>query len=248
MKEPKNKYKILVFDLDDTLIDNLENIKYAYHCMMEEMNIVSSNKEFNDWYVFDKKFWKDWDDNKIVVPDEYLEPTSKMVEWVQAQRPLLYLRQYYGSEISLEQAIKLNYLYMEKCKEVVIPIEGASETLKYLFSKGYTIVVATNGAKNAVETKLEKIGCLHYVNNILTATDIGYRKPNPNFFKGIIDLMKDDELSHYLMIGNSLREDVMAAQDYGIDACWYDRGEETLDDHIKPKMLIKELRSLKEKL
>ena len=25
-----NKYKIVIFDLDDTLIDNLENVKYAY--------------------------------------------------------------------------------------------------------------------------------------------------------------------------------------------------------------------------
>ena len=38
-----NKYKILIFDLDDTLIDNLENVKYAFKIM-----IKSKNEEYNE--------------------------------------------------------------------------------------------------------------------------------------------------------------------------------------------------------
>lgn len=33
-----NKYKILIFDLDDTLIDNLENVRYAFKMMIKSKN------------------------------------------------------------------------------------------------------------------------------------------------------------------------------------------------------------------
>ena len=41
-----NKYKILVFNLDDTLIDNFENIKYAF-------KIMAKNEQYKE-----KKFSK----------------------------------------------------------------------------------------------------------------------------------------------------------------------------------------------
>lgn len=32
-----SQYKILIFDLDDTLIDNLESVRYAYKKMIESV-------------------------------------------------------------------------------------------------------------------------------------------------------------------------------------------------------------------
>ena len=60
-----NKYKIVIFDLDDTLIDNLENVKYAYTKMIETIGKKYSEDEFKKWYEIDKKFWKDWQDGLI---------------------------------------------------------------------------------------------------------------------------------------------------------------------------------------
>ena len=33
------KYKTLLFDLDDTLIDNAESIKYSFFCITKYLNI-----------------------------------------------------------------------------------------------------------------------------------------------------------------------------------------------------------------
>lgn len=241
------KYKVLFFDLDDTLIDNLENVKYAYYEIMRESGYGDLNHSFDDWYLFDKKFWKEYDDGKIIVPEEYKEPLPKMVEWVQSQRPLRYFHEFLNIDMGLEEAIHFNQRYMELLKEMVIPVEGAYETLEYLFEKGYYIVVATNGAKNAVEAKLDKINCLSFVSTVVTATDIGYRKPDAKFFQGMIELVGNVDYSDCLMIGNSFREDVVGAESCGIDACWYDRGEEEIGS-MRPKMIIKKLKDLKEKL
>ncbi len=51
-----NKYKILIFDLDDTLIDNLENVRYAYTKMIESFGKNYFEDGFKKWYEVDKKF------------------------------------------------------------------------------------------------------------------------------------------------------------------------------------------------
>ena len=47
-----NKYKILIFDLDDTLIDNLENVRYAFTKMIETQNEKYNDDNFKRWYKF----------------------------------------------------------------------------------------------------------------------------------------------------------------------------------------------------
>ncbi len=64
-----DKYKVLIFDLDDTLIDNLENVRYAYTKMIESVGEKYSEEGFKKWYQIDKKFWKDWQDGLIELPE-----------------------------------------------------------------------------------------------------------------------------------------------------------------------------------
>ncbi len=55
---------------------------------------------------------------------------------------------YFNNKISIKEAIAINYIYMDAITEIVIPIEGAFETLKYLSSiPKYYVIVATNGPK-----------------------------------------------------------------------------------------------------
>ena len=65
-----NKYKILIFDLDDTLIDNLENVRHAFTKMIETQDEYYNDNNFKRWYKLDKQFWKDWQDGLIELPEE----------------------------------------------------------------------------------------------------------------------------------------------------------------------------------
>lgn len=51
-----NKYKILIFDLDDTLIDNSENVRHAYTKMIEFVGEKYSEDGFRKWQAVDKNF------------------------------------------------------------------------------------------------------------------------------------------------------------------------------------------------
>lgn len=74
------KYKIIIFDLDDTLIDNMENVRYAFKKMIEECNEEYSDRDFYRWYEIDKKFWKDWQDGIIKLPEQLTIETGKKSE------------------------------------------------------------------------------------------------------------------------------------------------------------------------
>ena len=180
-----NKYKILIFDLDDTLIDNLENVRYAFTKMIGTQNEDYNDNDFKRWYKLDKQFWKNWQDGLIELPEKLKNETGKksdeFLNWLRAQRVLLY----YNNKISLKEAINLNNIYMNALTENVVAIDGAYETLKYLFNKGYYIIIATNGPKIATKDKLVKIKCIDFVNEILSADMFGYMKPNKEFFEGI---------------------------------------------------------------
>jgi FMN phosphatase YigB (HAD superfamily) len=108
-------------------------------------------------------------------------------------------------------------------------------------------LVATNGPSIATKEKLEKIDCLPFVKEVLSADMFGYMKPKIEFFEGIQETYQLPKES-YLIIGDSLKSDVGFGMNCGIDSCWFDRGNETLTEPYQPTMIIKELVELEERL
>lgn len=239
-----NKYKILIFDLDDTLIDNFENTKHAFKKIIEFKKQNYSDDKFIKWYNIDKKFWKDWQNELIELPDNLKHETGKkseyFLDWVRAQRFLIY----FNNSINLEEAINLNNIYMNCLSEVIIPIEGSYEILNYL-SKKYYIIIATNGPKIATKNKLEKIKCLNFVNEILSADMFGYMKPRKEFFNAIQKELNNYNNNDYLIIGDSLKSDIKFAMNCNFDSCWFNKNYSNLNEDYKPTIIINELLDLK---
>ena len=251
MKRPKGSfcynlnmhYKILIFDLDDTLIDNRENTRAAFRRMLMAYQQDYSDKEFERWYEIDRKFWVDWQDGLIPLPKHLQQETGKksteFLDWVRSQRVL----NYFNNSVTPKRAIELNNIYMQALNEVVVAIKGASSTLEYLAHK-YKILVATNGPNIATKKKLEEIGCLEYTTEVLSADMFGYMKPKIEFFKAIENRYKDFNRKDYLIIGDSLKSDVGFGMNAGIDSCWFNWKNEEPDIKYNPTMTIKTLRDL----
>lgn len=240
-----NKYKILIFDLDDTLIDNHENVRYAYKSMLEAIGEEYTEEGFKKWYEIDKKFWQNWQDGLIDIPEHLKKETGKkskeFLDWLRSQRVLIY----FDNNISLNRAIELNNIFMNSLTEVVIPIEGAYDILKYLKEK-YYIIVATNGPNLATREKLSKIRCLDFVNEVLSADMFGYMKPKKEFFEAIQNLLKNNNNDDYLIIGDSLKSDVGFAMNCQFASCWFNKNKKPLPEQYKPTLVIEDLRELLE--
>lgn len=234
------KYSIVIFDLDDTLSNERKNIMYAFECMKKYRNESFSEEEFLKFNKIDKKFWKDRSEGKIYEPDNFGSLEEKIL-WIRAQRFLIY----YDNKISLEEAKKLNNIYLESLKEVVEGMEGAKEVVEYLYNKNYKLVVATNGPLLAVKSKLNKIGIDEYISTIFSSEECGSMKPRKEFFDNLLVKIGSNKKDEMIIIGDELLKDVKGGIINNIDTCWFNfREEENLEEYI-PTYEIKKLIEIK---
>lgn len=243
-----DRYKILIFDLDDTLIDNMANTKAAFEIMLNANDEKFSDDKFSHWYNLDKKFWTDWQDGLIEIPEHLKHEVGKksddFLDWVRSQRVLMYS----NHTLSAKRAVELNNVYMHALNDVVVVIDGARDVLRYL-SNNYKIVVATNGPGIATSQKLEKIKCRQFIDDVLSADMFGYMKPKVEFFEAIEKRYQDYNKSDYLIIGDSVKSDVGFGVNAGIDSCWFNRLKETSPiESVKPTYIITELKELEKLL
>ena len=237
------KYEVILFDLDDTLIDNFENVRYAFKVMTEKVKVPYTDENFKKWYDFDKQYWIDRNNGKITVPEEYVYPREKMIMYVRSLRYYLF----FNGKITLEEAFKINDLYINSLNEKIIPIDGAYELLKYLHNN-YKIVIATNGPSQAVYSKLNNINCLEFIDYIFSAdmTKQTVSKPKKEFFEELMDYINYYDKDKILIVGDSLHSEIEGAVNSNIDSCWFNRDNEILPSEYNPTIIINNLKELKE--
>lgn len=237
-------YKTLLFDLDDTLIDNRESVRCGFKVISQAEGEPYTDENFELFFQIDEKFWKNHQDGKTVIPEKFkasnFSENKEYVNWLRAQRFL----QYFKGKITLERAVELNDLFIDSIADCVVEIAGAKELLCEL-SKRYEIIVITNGPSAAAKTKLEKIASLEYVAGIYCSDQFGFVKPDVRFFQGIMKLRekekKNTNLSDFLMIGDSLKSDVGFAQNCGIHSCWFRKVGESVSGDYKPTYTVTSL-------
>lgn len=211
-------YKVVIFDLDDTLIDNTQNINNAFRAVLKYRNEEYTEEKFEKFFILDREFWSKRAKGELKDPIKF-ENAEKRREWVRAKRFLIY----FNDEISYEEAVKINDLYIEALKEKVVPIDGSLDIVKYLHKKGYKIVVATNGPIAAVKPKLFKTGIYEYIDTVFTAEEAGHMKPNKIFFEGLFNKINNKNTKEMIIIGDELEKDIKGGIENNIDTCWFNR-------------------------
>lgn len=233
------KYQKIIFDLDDTLSNDDENRKYAFYQLLKSQGEIPTQDNLKRFMEIDKKFWRDRGRGKIKEP--YLfKNNEERVKWNRAQRFLTY----FENEISFEEAVKLNEQYMNALGEKVVPMEGAYETVKYLYEKGYQIFIATNGPKIAVSSKLEKIGIASFIKEVVIAEEVGDVKPKEKFYEGLIKKCNIQNKEEILFIGDEEEKDVKFGNRYHFDTCWFNPNKMKREEWI-PTYEIEKLEELK---
>lgn len=232
------KYQVVIFDLDDTLIDNLENVKYAFKMLCDKLGTAYSEDLFQKWYLFDKDFWVQYSKNRLDIPIS--KEDSNFVSYVQSMRYQMFFH------IAIEEALKLNPLFLNALKENVIPVKNACKVLNYL-NDDYVLVVATNGPREAARDKLAKINCFDFIKYIFNAdmTKNCVTKPSKEFFQELFDYIDFHDKEHILIVGDSLYSDILGGINAGIDTCWFNKNEEELSVDYEPTYVINDLLELK---
>ena len=116
-----------------------------------------------------------------------------------------------------------------------ILLNDSIEILKYLKNKNYIIGIISNSPPTK-QNQLKDLEIDSYVDSALFSFECGYRKPSKEIYD--IFLKRFGILpTETLMIGDSLKNDVVGAQSAGLDAILLDR-DNTIDYHPKIKNLL----------
>ena len=154
----------------------------------------------------------------------------EMYKLVQQKIPILYFYQF-----TPQQFLKV----LERVKFLTNDFNQDSLTLiKYLYSKGLKNIVKSDWWRNVQEDMLKAYGIMDYIEE-LHCCDSSYLKCNPLSAQGIIKKGREEQ---YVILGDSLSNDIAFAQHTGIKSIWFNhKGEKVNDTLYKPTFEVSSL-------
>lgn len=198
------KYKFLLFDLDNTLLDFDLAEDIALTTLLKEQN-VENIEEYKKYYSpMNKNLWHKLDLKEIT--REYL---------VNNRFKMLF--ENFGVDVD---GVSLAKRYEQLLGEQGVEIKGASELLYELKKAGYEIYAATNGLTTIQNSRLANSEIKTYFDKIFISEEVGYQKPDIKFFEHIESNISNFDREQSLMIGDNLFADIGGSNNFGIDSVW----------------------------
>ncbi|WOO36778.1 YjjG family noncanonical pyrimidine nucleotidase [Anaerocolumna sp. AGMB13020] len=220
-------YKILLFDLDDTLLDFAANEQYALKHLFEESGITFTKEVFDTYSRVNKDLWAAYEKGEIPLEEVLNTRFSKA---------LLSLGKEADGRLWEQN-------YRERLGNGHEMLEGAAELIKRL-SGSFRMFIVTNGVTETQIKRLKQSGLYSYFEDIFTSQAIGYQKPAAEFFDYVKSHVKDFDAESTLIIGDSLSSDIKGGNLAGIDTCWLNRNSAAPSADIISTYSIKNLYEL----
>ena len=208
--------KAVLIDVDNTLLDFDEYVKYAMKRGMEEFNIGKyEDWMYDDFCAVNSVCWRAYEDGEITYEDILKTRWNNVFEKIGVK----------GDGVAFEKFFKATLF------NNAILIDGAIESLEYL-SKKYIVCTATNGPHLQQENRLKISGISNYTLLNCISEEMGVKKPEKEFFETALSRINEKQrekgeaeisFEQTIMIGDSLSSDMKGAQNCGIKTCFFDK-------------------------
>lgn len=221
------KYKWLLFDADDTLLDFKAGEAAALKSALEGMGLPTEREIIDTYSRINENLWK------MLERGEMTKPRLKNLRFEQ-------LCEHFSFAVD---PIALSDSYFENLKKQSMLLPGAYDVCKALAEK-YEMYIITNGT---LEIQLARFGgCAikDFFKKAYISDEIGYAKPSRGFFDAVAADIPDFDKSRALVIGDSLTSDIKGGVEYGIDTCWYDPQGKDAPEGMNITYTVKDIRDI----
>lgn len=203
------KYKNLLFDADQTLIDFEKDMPLAFQYMYEQSGLAKQKPYsaeilclYNDC---NESWWRRFEQKLCTKAELY---RNRFVDFFEAAGL---------TPVSIDF---LQDLYVSGIAKTGTPLPGALDMLRAL-SERYDLYITTNGNPISQPGRLKNSGVTAFMKGCFISDEIGAAKPDKKYFDYVLARIPGASTENCLVIGDSLSADIKGAQNAGLDSLWY---------------------------
>lgn len=221
------KYKTLLFDVDDTLLDFAAAERASLSMLLESQGVLYDAENHKIYSQINKRLWKSFEEG-LISSDELFNTRFTL------------LFKELGKSVD---GPELEKHYRRGLGEGHYLMSGALEVITEL-KDHFALYIVTNGISQTQDRRLKLSGLFPAFKAVFVSEDTGFQKPMKGFFDFVFERIPNCELSETLIIGDSLTADIKGGILAGIDTCWVNPNGIKNTTEWKPTYEVKSLDEL----
>lgn len=210
--------KLILWDVDGTLLDFIAAEKVGIRKCFEHFSLgVCTDEMLETYSAINVRYWEALEKGEMTKPEILVGRFTEFFETV-------------GIDPAL--AAPFNSEYQQRLGDTAVFFPGAFETVKALYGKIPQCVVS-NGTKEVQHRKLTSSGLKPLMEHLFISDEIGYEKPNKEFFAPVFAAYPDIKPDEMLIVGDSLTSDMKGGEVLGLRTCWFNPAEKKNDKGVR---------------
>lgn len=205
-----------MLDVDNTLLDFQAAQRQALCGMLAYFGYTCTPEIEKRFDEINKFYWKEFEMDRITLERLVVER----------------FRRFFVSERLTGDAVVAEREYRRNLGLNHDLVPGALDGLDHLRKK-YPVYLVTNGRTGTQKMRLTDSGISERVQGIFISEEIGYRKPQKQFFSYVFDHIPPVERDKVVIIGDGYSGDIEGGKKAGIRTIWFNpKGKEGTADFI----------------
>ena len=202
------KYRFLLFDLDNTLLDFDANEAQALPRVFAAHGVTLTPEIRAVYDAINHGLWQDYEAGKVAIETVLNTRFAKTM-------------QHFGAEADGAAWERDYRRFLGDGHE---PIPGAVELCKNLAAAHtYEMYVVTNGVAATQEKRMREAGIEDYFRVVFNSESIGAQKPSQAFFDYVFAHIDGFDKRSALLIGDSVTADIEGGRRAGLTTCWFNK-------------------------
>lgn len=242
MEVLKKNYEIILWDIDDTLIDFKASEKMALRSCFAEYGVELSDEDIDVYSNINHNYWKLLEQGKVVKTEMLVQRFVDFIECLKQSETEVACKGVKQPDID---GADINMKYQLALGDYPVMYEDALAICTELKGKKRQYAV-TNGTIVAQEKKLKNTGLDQIFEQIFISDEVGYQKPDVRFFQHCFENISDFHIESVLLIGDSLSSDMKGGNLAGVDCCWANMRNEEKPEDLRIDYEIHKLKELRD--
>lgn len=198
------RYRILLLDADGTLLDFLKAEAHGIEAALKKNHLPFRPDILQLYSDINRSCWEEFERGAL----------SKEVLLVERFRRLFGKLGVEGDPATVALS------YRDELGRGAYLIDGARELLDEL-KETHDLYIITNGVAETQYSRFSLSGLDKLVKKSFISEEIGFPKPQKEFFDYVFAHIPDFQKEETLIVGDSLTADIQGGINAGVDTCWY---------------------------